>query len=298
MSILKDLGMVFRKPNNHLMQLITVLCGIYVVFGLFDVAATLSGYADLNIKQRFFSLSAFLPNMLRQPWTVLSYGFLHAGLLHLIFNMLFLYWFGQLVSEYLGSSRVIGIFVLGVMAGGLAYLSIYNLLPYYKGQIGTSELVGASGGIFAVVWAAATLLPNYSFRILLLGFVKIRYIALFYTLLSVLQLSGSNAGGNLAHLGGAAMGVVYLVMLQRGYDLGAWVASFLKLFDSKKPMQRKRPVPSFTYASHQPTKKDKTADQPLVDQSEVDRLLDKIGQSGYESLTKEEKHRLFKASQQ
>ncbi len=135
-------------------------------------------------------------------------------------NMLFLYWFGKLIDEYLGTRRLINLYLLGGIIGGISYLLIYNLIPNFRQSIGT-PLLGASGAVYAVVIGAATLMPNYTFFLLLLGAVRIKYIAAFFLVLSFVDLSrDSNPGGNIAHLGGALLGFIFITQLKKGNDLG------------------------------------------------------------------------------
>src|SRR5690606_29429054 len=135
-------------------------------------------------------------------WSIITYMFLHEGFFHILFNMLFLYWFGLLVNEYLGSRKLVNLYILGGLAGGLFFLLIYNIAPFFSDQVQGALMLGASAGVYAIVVGAATLTPNTSFHLILLGPVKIKYIAIFYVLVAFANSSGSNAGGELAHLGG------------------------------------------------------------------------------------------------
>ena len=157
--------------------------------------------------------------------------------------MLVIYWFGKLIVEYLGSDKVISLYVLGGITGGLLFLFIYNTLPFYESdQI--SRMLGASAGVYAVITAAATLLPNYTFHLLLIGPVKIKYIALFYVVLSFSQTVGANAGGEWAHLAGAAIGYIYIKQMQKGQDLGRWIPQIISFFKSfsRNPQKLKLPT--------------------------------------------------------
>ncbi len=183
--------------------------------------------------------------------------------------------------------------MLGGLAGGVAFMLFYPLLPDYRG----AALIGASAGVSAMVVGAATLTPNYIFHLFLLGPVAIKYIALFQVLFFVFGLRGMNPGGEIAHLGGALMGYLYIVQLQKGNDWGKWIHSFLGFF-------KRRPKMKATYVSktkvtvssthNVANSRNSMSDTP--DQAEIDAILDKISATGYESLTKEEKQKLFKAS--
>tara|TARA_B100000401_G_C52717076_1_gene676729 strand:+ start:135 stop:728 length:594 start_codon:yes stop_codon:yes gene_type:complete len=194
--------------------------------------------------------------------------------------MLFLYWFGKIIYDNIGNNALISLYVLGGIIGGLFYMAIYNIIPYYGDRVSESLMLGASAGVFSVVVGSATLMPNYTFHLLLIGPVRIKYIALFYVLLSFFDVAGTNAGGEIAHLGGAFIGYIFIRQLQNGINIGEGIINFLNLFNEKKKEKKKK----FQKESDETT------------QDEVDKILDKISESGYSSLTSKEKERLFNAS--
>jgi len=302
MSIVQDIRTAFSRRDNALMQLILlnvlVFAGLIVLRTILTVSSA-SGYYPPVLRQ--FELSSALPVLLRHPWTVLTYAFTHEGFFHILFNLLNLYWFGQLLREYLGDRRLVSIYVLGALAGAAIFLLSYNLIPAFQPAVG-SPMIGASAAVTAIIVASATLLPDYTFMLILLGPVKIKWIAAVVVLVSLAGVNGGNPGGEIAHLGGALLGFVYIKQLQAGRDLGRpvqaigdWVS---KLF-SRRPTMRvstaRRPEP-VTTTSASGSKKPAVAGQPLQD--EIDTILDKISRSGYESLSKDEKQKLFRASQQ
>lgn len=301
-NLLDEFKNAWNKPNNAIAQIIIINTIVFLVMLTLSIFLKLSGEAEIYRSiEGLLMLPSDLSLFLSQPWSIITYFFLHADLFHILFNMLVIYWFGKLVVEYLGSDKVISLYVLGGVAGGLLYLFMYNTLPFYESKQ-ISRMLGASAGVYAVITAAATLLPNYTFHLLLIGPVKIKYIALFYIVLSFSQTVGANAGGEWAHLAGAAMGYIYIKQIQKGQDLGRWIhqiIGFLRSF-SKKSSKIK-----VTHRSKQ-KKKTKAAtktnpttsplNNPNPEQDEIDTILDKISQKGYESLTKEEKQKLFNAS--
>ncbi|MCU0355173.1 MAG: rhomboid family intramembrane serine protease [Cytophagales bacterium] len=303
-SIVDDFRNAFRKQNNGLVQIIL----INVVVFLLLVTCLLIFKISMGREQGgafytdFIARNLFLPgdamNFLFRPWTLLTYFFSHEGPIHLLFNMLFLYWFGKLIEEYLGNRRLVNLYLLGGFAGGITYLLMCNLVPYFAGLRGT-YLLGASGGVFAVVVGAATLMPNYTFFLLLIGPVRIKYIAAFYVILSYVGLAtGGNAGGDLAHLGGALMGFLFISQLNRGTDLGRPLTRFAEWLRGLFVRKPKMKVTYRTTAPATTAKSSATANYSgTPDDDEVDAILDKINRSGYESLTKEEKQKLFRASQ-
>jgi len=302
MSLTQDIRDAFSRRDNTLNQLIIINVLIFVVIYavlqsvLFLVQAT-PWYA---LVMRQLELSSSLPVLLRHPWTLLTYAFLHNGFLHIIFNMLNLYWFGQLIREYLGDRRLVSLYILGALAGAIFFLLAYNLLPVlqpyaYAGQ----PIVGASAAVTAIIVAAATLLPDYTFMLILLGPVKIKWIAVVVVIISIAGINGGNPGGEISHLGGALLGFVFIRQLKAGRDLGRPVVAvgdwLGRLFSHQPAMKvtHRAPVPA-----GRATSSAKVGASAATPAEEVDTILDKISRSGYESLSKEEKQKLFRASQQ
>ena len=303
-GMLNDLKNEFSKTDNAVVKLILlnvlVFVSIIVLRVIFYYSLAPGAYLWM-MKQ--LSLPASFMVFLYQPWTLLTNFFVQEGILHILFNMLFLYWFGRLVEEYLGSKRLLGLYFLGGLAGGVVFLLMYNVLPYFKGELAAATLVGASGAIFAVMVGAATLLPNYTFFLLLIGPVRIKYIAAFYILLSMAELVGPNAGGNLAHLAGALVGFGFIKALQSGHDWGTpiyAIGNFISSLFSSRPAPRV-PERARTTASTTNRRFNAFTNEPTAvstpTQDEIDAILDKISKSGFESLSREEKQKLYKASQ-
>ena len=296
--MLEEFKNAFQRHNNGHVQLIIINVIVFLIMGVFLVGSTVSQHPEVfEFIHQQLSIPASLGTFFSKPWTILTYAFLHdmSGILHILFNMLFLYWFGKLFVEYLGSDKLIAVYVLGAFAGGIAYLLVYNLIPYYMDRIPGGGMIGASAAVYAIVVAVATLLPDYTFFLLFLGPVRIKYIAAFYIVLSFLGSVGSNEGGNIAHLGGALMGFIYTKQLQSGVNWGGWITLTLDWF---KDLFRSKPKVKVTYRSSEsvPPKKSATSTAAKASQAEIDAILDKISDRGYESLTKEEKEKLFNAS--
>ncbi|GAB3922952.1 rhomboid family intramembrane serine protease [Larkinella terrae] len=302
-GLLDDFRSEFNKPNNTLVQLILINTIVFLLLLILKVILTLaemSGVYTLIVDQ--LRLPASLSVFIMKPWTMITYFFTHEDVFHILFNMLFLYWFGRLIDEYLGNRRLVALYMLGGLAGGLAYIAIYNLLPYFHEQVSDSRMLGASAAAFSVAVGASTLLPNYTFHLLFFGPVRIKYIAFFYIVLSLARSIGPNAGGDLSHLGGALVGFLFIKMLQNGTDLGQpiyWVMDgWQSLFRKKPPVKvsyRQRSSASMSAGSYAAPSSPSAVAMP--DQDEIDAILDKISRSGYESLTREEKQKLFRASQ-
>jgi membrane associated rhomboid family serine protease len=299
-SILDDFKNAFNRPNNGLMRILLINVVVFLALIFVRVILSFAGAGDVyELILRQLMLPAALDSFIVKPWTLVTYFFTHEGFFHILFNLLFLYWFGSLIMEFLGSQKFVNLYVLGGLAGGLFYILIYNTLPYFSQQVDVSRMLGASAGVYAIVVGAATFMPNYTISLILLGPVRIKYIALFYVILSFAQSAGPNAGGELAHLAGAALGFIYIKQLQNGNDLGKPLESFMAFI---KSFFVRQPRVSVSYRSKTKQKapgrssRSRTSYASKSDQDEIDAILDKISESGYDSLTKEEKQKLFDAS--
>jgi membrane associated rhomboid family serine protease len=297
--MLNEFKGAFNKPNNSHIQLIIINVVVFLVLGIFKVIADLGGAGEIFYAiDRQFMIPPTIGEFFTRPWTMVTYMFNHSGLMHILFNMLWFYFFGKLIIEYLGNEKLISIYVVGGIAGAVAYLFMYNVVPFYIERSGGPGMVGASAAIDAIVIAAATLLPNYTIHLMFVGPVKIKYIAIFTVVISVLSATGGNAGGNIAHLGGAGMGYLYVKLLQSGTDVGRWVIVVMNYFQSFFIRQPKMKVSSKKKKTKAPASSASSSStmSNIADQQEIDAILDKISQSGYESLSKEEKQKLFNAS--
>ena len=283
-----DIKAEFKKTNNATIQLLLInvaiwgflsIIGLLGHFGLGEIAGTIKA---------MFVLPADLEQLLFKPWTLVLYAFSHFGFNHVLFNLISLYWFGRMLQDLIGSNRVLGIYILSGLTGGIAYILfavVFHIIPSGSG------LIGASGSVLGIVVAMATLAPDYKINMLFIGQVAVKWIALVFVFLSVIGLAGGNAGGDMAHLGGALMGFIFIKQLNSGTDLGRPFVDFIYGIPSLFKKQTKMKV------THRSSSKTKTGDKKgVVLQEEIDRILDKISKSGYPSLTKEEKDKLFRYS--
>ncbi|MEX2230895.1 MAG: rhomboid family intramembrane serine protease [Cyclobacteriaceae bacterium] len=288
----------FQRYNNGHVQLIIINLAVFVAMGIIMVISKFTGLEQLwSVIAEQFHIPSRFSEFVTRPWTIITYMFMHdlTSILHILFNLLFLYWFGKLFVEYLGSDKLIALYLLGGIAGAILYLMAYNLIPNPPPFLtAPAGMVGASAAIFAIMVATATLLPNYTFFLLFLGPVKIKYIVGFYIFLSILYSVGDNAGGNIAHLGGALMGFIYMKQLQAGVNWGGWITVTMDWF---KDLFKEKPKVKVSYRKERPTStKPPSGEKSGYTQEEIDRILDKISEGGYESLTKDEKEKLFNAS--
>ncbi|NDW13547.1 rhomboid family intramembrane serine protease [Bacteroides sp. 214] len=298
-DIITDIKNAYKRGNAFI-QLIFINVGVFFVTALVGVALMLfnrsaSGFWEL------FQLPASFGRFIYQPWSIFTYMFMHADLLHILFNMLWLYWFGSLFLYFFSAKHLRGVYLLGGICGGLLYMISYNLFPYFAPMVDHSLMVGASASILAIVTAVAYREPNYPVRLLLFGTMKLKYLALFVVLTDLLFLTSSNAGGHIAHLGGALAGLFFAAMLQKGTDLTLWINKALDglspLLNKKNwKMKSKKSKPTMNvHYNRNPKDFDYNA-QKKKQSEEIDRILDKIKKSGYENLTTEEKKSLFDAS--
>lgn len=288
----------FQRPNNAHAQLIIINVVVFIVLGVFMVVTRITGLDSVfETVHNQFQIPARFGEFINRPWTIITYAFAHdlTGLFHILFNMLALYWFGRVFVEYLGGDKLVAVYVLGAMFGGLFYLLAYNTIPFFVQQSDQVQIgmVGASAAVDAIVVATAVLLPNYTFFLLLIGPVKIKYIAAVVVFLSLLGTVGSNAGGNIAHLGGALIGFIYIKQLQAGVNWGLWITVTIDWF---KDLFKSKPKVKVTYRKEDKATAKKGTPPNKASQAEIDAILDKISDRGYESLTKEEKEKLFNAS--
>ena len=282
--LIEDFKNAWNKENNGLIKIILINVIVFVSMSILEVFITLSGFGELfNLFLNKLMLPASLKVFIFQPWSLLTYFFLHMNFMHILWNMLFLYWFGKIIHENIGNNAVISLYIIGGIIGGLSYMALFNIIPYYDNRVSESLMLGASAGVFSVVVGSATLLPNYTFYLLFLGPVRIKYIALFYVLLSFFDVTGSNAGGEIAHLGGALIGYLYIRQLQNGVNMGKGIIDILNIFNKNK----KKDISKEEETNE--IKKD-------ISQDEIDKILDKISDSGYKSLSNNEKEKLFNAS--
>jgi membrane associated rhomboid family serine protease len=261
------------------------------VFLLFFIASFLFNTSS-EVLMQWFVLPEEPIEVLKQPWSLLTYSFLHGGFTHILFNMIWLNFFSKFILNLFSEKRFLTVYLLGALYGGLLFVTAYNVFPVFQSKAG--YLLGASASVSALMVFAATYSPNISFRFFMVT-IKLWQLAVGLFLLDLFRLgSGTNPGGMLSHLGGAVFGYVYAVQLAKGNDIGLWfekiVASLVNLFKTKKntPFRKVHRTPKNT-------SKKKTTSVKDERQIKIDGILDKIGKSGYESLTKQEKDFLFKA---
>lgn len=293
-NFISDLRNSFNRGSISL-QYIYINVGIFVVTTLISVFLMLFNW-DATSWLQYLELPAWLPLFLSQPWSLFTYMFLHAGALHLLFNMLWLYWFGQMFLSLFSARHFRGLYILGGICGGLLYMLAYNVLPYFKPFVYGSFLLGASASVLAIVVATAFRSPEYRVNFMFIGSVRLKYVALFVVITDLLFVTSGNGGGHIAHLGGALAGWWFARSLQKGTDVTKWINQVFDWFSGgfkftpsrKKPKMKAEKGGRAADYDYNARKKQQS--------EETDRILDKLKKSGYSSLTTEEKKHLFDAS--
>lgn len=292
-SIIQDVRSEFQKGNT-IVRLIFINLFIYIALNLLYVFlhGVAPGLYD-DIRNAFALSNSWMHN-LTHPWAWITHMFVHDGFWHVLWNMLFLYWFGRIVGDLIGDHHMLPIYIYGGLLGGLAFVLSASTLGYVSG---TTFAIGASGATMAIVLAAGVIAPDYMMRLILIGSVKLKYVVLAILLLDIFRLAGSsNVGGHVAHLGGAAMGWFYIYALRSGMEIGKPVMKvqnmIVSLFDGPRKRRRSDARVFDIRGERQPTVRERTSDV----QEKVDAILDKISQKGYDSLSEEEKEFLYQAS--
>lgn len=295
-GIFDDLRRTFRQ-GNIVVRLIFINVAAFVLCTLLSVLLGLFTIDTTELLRNLY-LPADLLQLLRRPWTLITYMFMHAGIWHLLGNMLWLYWFGRLFLYFFSSKHLRGLYIVGGLLGGLLYIVAYNLLPIFEGHLYSATLVGASASVLAIAIATAVREPEYQINLMFIGPVRLKYFALFIVLFDILYVGSNNAGGHIAHLGGALAGWWFATGISKGYDITRWanvcMDAIAGLFSKRERKPRKPKMKVHTTNA-------RTADyeynaRKKAQSDEVDRILDKLKQSGYSSLSEEEKRRLFEAS--
>lgn len=288
--------------GDYLTRLLYLNISVFLLFALTNAFTSLfTGNFGLipNLADDLLALPSDPLRLLLRPWTILTYMFTHFGFRHILFNMIVLYFSGKILMEYLGEKRMLALYIYGGIGGGLLYIILYNLSPI----LSQGSMVGASAGCIAVLVAGALYMPQMPVR--LWGIFEIKYwmLAAGIVTLDVLNLTGSNAGGHIAHLGGAIVAFFFIRSMRQGHE---WNVYLFQIIDAVRNMlfrpksKKKRRGFSFgesSYVKYEEVKKTKgSSSKSTQDTAKMDAILDKIKEKGYDSLSKEEKAYLFKIS--
>ena len=288
------------KAGNFLTKLIYINVGVFMVVNL-------ALYICLWTKTsthwlQYLELPAFLPSLWKQPWSLLTYMFLHTHFAHLIFNLIALYYFGQLFLHYFSQKQLVAVYIWGGLAGAAAYLAAFMLIPHFSSLRMVSYLLGASASVMAILFAAVAYAPNQTVQVTLIGEVRLKYIGLAFLAIDLLGLGAINSGGSISHLGGALMGYIFALCLQKGNDISLPITRIIDWIVNHWPtgiLQPKKHIKVTVNNTANMSDAEwnrQQKQQAQKRQERIDQILEKIKKSGYQNLTDEEKKSLFDLS--
>ena len=292
MGIWDEIKLTFRNGSN-LTRLIYINIVVFILLSIIAGIGFLLNNQEISGKALdLFSVPASFNALLLRPWTLITYMFTHKDIWHILFNMLWLYWFGRIFLEYLDERKLVAVYLLGGISGALVYILSFNIFPAFTGVVADSVAIGASASVMAIVIAIAAYVPDYTIQLFLFGRIKIKYMALAIFILTSIMDFSVNSGGKLAHIGGAFFGYFYIINLRHGHDIGKGFNRIIDFFATIFKPRKKLKVTYKKVATEYDYNKIK-----VEHQKRINNILDKISKGGYESLTKEEKETLFKESQ-
>lgn len=289
-DFISNLRETFRR-GPVLTRLIYVNVGIFLLIRIIGIVCTLFN-SNIDGALRYLEFPASPERFLAQPWSIVTYMFVHYDVLHILFNMLWLYWFGKMFLSFLSERQLLGVYLLGGVAGALFFMAAYNFFPYFRGVAPFSTLMGASASVMAIVFAIALIWKNGYVNLLFFGRIKLLYLALFSLFIDLLSITSYNAGGHWAHIGGTLFGVLFAVCYNRaGKDLTRPLNRFLDFFVN---IGKRKPKMRVTYGKRASDYEYNARKKQREDA--IDAILEKLKRSGYESLSSDEKKQLFDAS--
>ena len=261
------------RSGNIIVRLIYINVVVFLLVSLTEVVLTLFNVSCGGWKD-WLALPASLEAFVCRPWSLLTYMFMHADVLHILFNMLWLYWFGQLALNFFSSKHLRGLYLFGGIMGALLYLLAYQIFPYFQSQREFAHLVGASASVLAIVVASAVREPDYPIRF----------------------MTSANGGGHIAHLVGALAGWWFAIGLNKGYDVTRWLNACVDALSFQGHHRSGHGVKMKVHFGNGNRQDDARSTREQVSEEEVNRILDKLRKSGYGSLTSDEKRSLFDVS--
>jgi len=290
MNLFENIKLTFSRGNS-LTKLIYINAAVFILVKLIAIIFQLFNFSG-DFLITYLAIPAYPVALLHRVWTPFTYMFMHEGLMHILFNMVSLVWFGKIFLMYFSEKQLVGLYVIGGIVAAAFYVLAFNLFPYFAPILPQSLLLGASGSIMAIIVATALQAPNMELQLMFLGRIKLKYIAIFVVLASFFGVTSNNGGGEIAHLGGALAGYLFIVSLRQGRDLtkglNRILDSIFNLFGPRK--LRVKPNPHRNSARMSDADFNANKARRMAD---IDKILDKIKTSGYESLSADEKKRLF-----
>lgn len=298
MSIADEIKDSF-KTGSVLTRLIYINLGVFLAVNIVLIFFFLLGVNNIETLNIYFHkkvltymmVSADLTKLIFKPWTLITYMFLHSNFWHILFNIIWLFLFGRIFLRYLHEKLMLSTYILGGISGALLFILLYNIFPGMKNL--PDEMLGASAGVMAVAMTICFYVPNFTVYVPLIGPVKLKYIAIFFIITDIMQIASYNAGGHIAHLGGAIYGYFFVQQYKRGKNPGRGVNNLIDSIAVLFKPQKRRMKVSYKRNAKEMTDMEYNKYKSQT-QEEVDRILDKIAKTGYDSLSKKEKETLFK----
>ena len=298
-SIIDNIKAGFAR-GTLLVRLIYLNVAVFLLVHLVAVILTLWNIHP-TAWMAYIDLPSDIGELLHRPWTLLTYMYVHYDVWHILFNMLWFYWFGNIFLQYFTPKQMGGLYLLGGLAGALFYVAAYNIFPYFADKQGM--MCGASAAIMAVVLAITVRVPDYKVNLLFLGAVSLKYIAAVTILIDLFSMTSANAGGHIAHIGGAVMGILFTQFWKRGKDLtrpvNTVIDAIVTLFSRPRFKVHRPPHTASSHStasSHRRPESDYEYNaRKKREMEEIDTILDKIKKSGFSALTDVYNKRLFDA---
>ena len=271
-------------------KLIYINVTIFILFSLFDVFSFLFN-SNINSFINKFELPSNTDIFIQQPWSIITYMFFHSSILHVLFNMIWLHFGGKILISYINVKQFLSTYLIGGICGGILFILSYNFIPAFNSIYLSAFALGSSASVFAIMIAAATYSPNLYVQLPLLGRIKLKHIAIFMITLDIISIPKGNAGGHIAHIGGALFGYFYIYQLKKGQDYSILMSKLIDIITNTfKTRSKFKTV-------HKRAKSDYEFNAEKADQQkEINKILEKISKSGYDSLNQKEKDTLFSAS--
>lgn len=279
------------EGGDVLMKLIYINVSVFLLIRILSLGLFLFDIDPLGFLV-YLQVPSDITLLLKRIWTLVTYMFTHYDFMHILFNMLWLYWFGQIFLRFLNERQLGGLYILGGIAGGLLFVFAYNFFPIFTSRINPSFLMGASASVMAIVFAISFYQKDYEIQLLLIGKIKLIYLALFTLGVDLLAITSTNAGGHIAHIGGALLGIWFALRIKKGKDL---TKPINKLLDFVVNLGKRKPIMRVTYQNRAESDLEYNT-RKRVNTDEINAILDRLRQSGYESLSQDEKRKLFDAS--
>ena len=277
----------FFNQKSALSRLMLINISIWIICLFISVFTWLFNISDISFVTKLFAVPADISSLAEKPWSIFTYMFLQEEFWHLFFNMLMLYYGGQIFLQFFSQKQLLLTYIFGGLVGALFFILAFNAFPVFEDTKTYAFALGSSASVLSILIAAATYQPEYRLNLFLLGQVKMKWIAIIFVVIDLLSIPKGNSGGHIAHLGGALWGFLYAYLLKKDFD-------FYLIFKSKARIKVK------TRNAHNYHQRPKTDEQynaeRAQEQEETDKILEKIAKNGYSSLSEKEKEFLFRQS--